>query len=271
MKRVLITALVLYALLLCACDNIDPDLYSKIADPAYKLVWSDEFDYQGKPSSDKWVFDVGGHGWGNVEQQYYTDRLENAEVKDGKLIITSREESYEHRYYTSARIKTEELHSWLYGRFEIYARLPKGQGIWSAFWMLPHNFKNATWPQCGELDIMENVGQMPGVIHGTVHTFAYNSRKKNLRTGTVLYEDCYDAFHLYAVEWSEQEIVWYVDDKPFFRYAKEADDKWVWPFTIPFHLIINVAVGGGFGGNVDDDIFPTELIVDYVRVFKLPG
>ncbi len=251
-----------------AC-SVDPDKYSKINDPTWKPVWSDEFDYTGKPDPAKWKYDIGGHGWGNVEQQYYTDRPENSTVKDGKLVITARSEEYENRYYTSARLKTHGLAQWLYGRFEIYAKLPQGKGIWSAVWLLPADYyKHPDWPKCGEIDVMENVGKGPGVIYGTVHTNKYNHMRGTQKSATTTVDDCYSAFHLYAIEWSPTRITWYVDDKEYYHFDKESDDVDVWPFTVPFSLIMNISVGGGFGGQVDDDIFPTSLVIDYVRVFQ---
>jgi beta-glucanase (GH16 family) len=159
-----------------------------------------------------------------VEEQYFTDRLKNAEVRDGKLFITADEEEYENRYYTSARLKTHGLAQWLYGRFEIYAKLAPGQGTWSAFWLLPHNYyEKANWPGCGEIDIMENVGQMPDTIHGTVHTMKYNHMRGTHKSGTITVPDCYREFHLYTIEWTPKDIIWYVDEKEYFSYVKEAD------------------------------------------------
>jgi beta-glucanase (GH16 family) len=271
MKKNIIILGLAFFLFSCPGEKADPDLYSKINDPRWRLVWSDEFAYQGKPDAEKWAFNLGGNGWGNSELQYYTDRPRNVEVRDGKLVITSRKEEYENKYYTSARLKTAGLAEWQYGRFEIYAKLPEGKGIWTALWLLPASYPKIAWPLCGEIDLMENVGQEPGKIYGTVHTAKYNHRMGTHKTGSVAIQDCYQNFHLYALEWTPNEIVWYADGEEYFRFIKEADDPEVWPFNAPFFLIMNVSVGGGFGGSVDDDIFPTELLVDYVRVFKLPG
>lgn len=237
------------------------------------LVWADEFDYTGLPDSTKWSYDVGGHGWGNEELQYYTNkRMENARVENGKLIIEARKENYEGNDYTSARLITKHKGDWTYGKIKIRAKLPQGTGTWPALWMLPTQwiYGSGDWPDVGEIDIMEHVGYDEGVIHGTIHTHDFNHMDGTQKSGQTIVEDAVDAFHVYSIEWTKEEIRWYVDGNKFFTYENNGDGWSAWPFDHPFHLIMNIAVGGTWGGaeGVDDTIFPQKLEVDYVRVYQ---
>jgi len=237
------------------------------------LVWEDNFDYTGLPDSSKWSYDVGGHGWGNNELQYYTEnREENARVKDGKLIIESRKEAYSGNGYTSARLVSRDKGDWTYGRIEARAILPKGTGTWPAIWMLPTEWKygDGGWPDVGEIDIMEHVGYEEGIIHGTIHTHDFNHMNGTDKGGQITIPDAVDAFHVYAIEWTEDKIEWYVDDEKYFTYENNGDGWSAWPFDHPFHLILNIAVGGDWGGaeGVDETIFPQKMEIDYVRVYK---
>ncbi|WP_173075646.1 family 16 glycosylhydrolase [Tenuifilum thalassicum] len=235
------------------------------------LVWNDEFDYSGLPNSDKWGYDVGGGGWGNNELQYYTEsRTENARVENGKLIIEARKEQYEGNEYTSARLVTRQKGDWLYGRIEAYAKLPSGTGTWPAIWMLPTDWAYGNWPKSGEIDIMEYVGYDPGVVHGSIHTEAYNHVLGTQKTATFSVPDAEMAYHLYAVEWSEEKIDFYVDNTKYFSFSNEHTDYTTWPFNKAFHLILNIAVGGNWGGvqGVDPNIWPQKMYVDYVRVYQ---
>ena len=237
------------------------------------LVWADEFNYSGLPDSTKWSYDVGGHGWGNQELQYYTSkRPENARVEEGKLIIEARKEAYLDNDYTSARLVTKNKGDWTYGRIEIRAKLPQGRGTWPALWMLPTEwiYGDGGWPDVGEIDIMEHVGYDEGVIHGTIHTHDYNHMDGTQQSGQITVEDAVDTFHVYAIEWSEDKIEWYVDGDKYFTYNNNGAGWTAWPFDHPFHLIMNIAVGGTWGGaeGVDNTIFPQKLEVDYVRVYK---
>ncbi len=235
-----------------------------------KLVWSDEFDYEGKPNSAKWGFDTGGGGWGNNEEQFYTNRLENAFVKDGYLTIRAIKESYENRNYTSARLVTREKGDWKYGKFEIRAKLPGGRGTWPAIWMLPTDWEYGGWPSSGEIDIMEHVGYDMNNVHGTVHTNAYNHLKGTQKGGSKKLADVVNDFHVYAIEWTEKQIDFFIDGEKYFTFYKEDDDYKKWPFDKRFHLILNIAIGGNWGGveGIDNDIFPVEMVVDYVRVYQ---
>jgi beta-glucanase (GH16 family) len=235
------------------------------------LVWYDEFNYTGLPASDKWGYDVGGGGWGNNELQYYTNaRAENARVENGNLIIEARKEQYEGSEYTSARLVTRHKGDWLYGRFEAYAKLPSGRGTWPAIWMLPTNWVYGNWPKSGEIDIMEYVGYDPGVVHGSIHTEAYNHVLGTQKTASIPVPDAETAYHLYALEWTPENIDIYVDNNKYFTFANEHKDYKTWPFDQVFHLILNIAVGGNWGGaqGVDPNIWPQKMYVDYVRVYQ---
>ena len=238
-----------------------------------KLVWADEFDRAGLPDSTKWGYDVGGNGWGNNELQFYTSRrAENARVENGKLIIEARKEAYQGKNYTSARLLTQNKATWTYGRFEALAKLPKGVGTWPAVWMLGVDKSAAGWPRRGEIDIMEHVGFDEGVVHGTIHSEAYNHAKKTEKGGQTTVPDVASAFHLYAIEWTADQIEFFVDDKLYYTVQKSAlgSTEAQWPFTQPFFLILNVAVGGNWGGQkgVDETIWPQRMEVDYVRVYQ---
>ena len=246
------------------------------APAGWQLVWSDEFDRPGAPDPTKWSYDVGGHGWGNRELQFYTsDRRENARVADGHLIIEARREKWEGMDYTSARLVTKNKGDWSHGRFEIRARLPKGLGTWPAIWMLPTKWDlgNGDWPDVGEIDIMEHVGYNPGVIHASTHTHAHQWRKGTQRTAKIEVPDAETAFHTYTLEWDREEIRMYVDDRHYFTSRKEGGDWTTWPFFRPFHLVLNIAVGGDWGGEkgVDPSVFPQTLLIDYVRVYQRPA
>lgn len=241
----------------------------------YELVWSDEFDYEGLPDDTKWGYDVGGSGWGNGELQYYTEG-ENVYVEDGFMTITARKEDYNALEYTSTRLISKNKGDWLYGRIEVSAKLPEGTGTWPAIWMLPTDWKYGGWPTSGEIDIMEHVGFDMGIIHGTVHTDAYNHMAGTQLGKSVTRDDASEAFHVYAIEWLPDKIQFYVDDSLYFIFKPSnlinCPTYEEWPFDQRFHLLINIAVGGAWGGarGVDDTIFPQELVVDYVRVYQSP-
>jgi beta-glucanase (GH16 family) len=246
--------------------------------PKWKLVWSDEFDHSGLPDPRKWSYDVGGHGWGNQELQYYTEkRSENARVENGRLIIEARRERYKDRDYTSARLVTKGVGDWTYGRFEIRAKLPSGRGTWPAIWMLASKqfYGDAYWPDNGEIDIMEHVGFDPDVVHASTHTKAYHHSIGTQKTATTRVPGARTVFHTYALEWTPQQIRVFVDGKQYFtclneRRTNPAADYKQWPFDRPFHLLINLAVGGFWGGEkgVDESIWPRRLEIEYVRVYR---
>jgi beta-glucanase (GH16 family) len=243
--------------------------YSQSANKDWRLVWSDEFNYKGLPDSTKWTYDVGGHGWGNNELQYYTrKKLNNARVENGKLIIEARKEKLDSSKYTSARLLTRGKASWQYGKIEVKAKLPKGRGSWPAIWMLAENMKE--WPDDGEIDIMEHVGFHQGFIHGSIHCKKYYHVIGTQKTDTIQVPDCSDAYHVYSLEWDKEMIKVGVDGKVYFSFANEHKGYEYWPFDNKMHLILNVAVGGNWGGQkgVDDTTLPWKMLVDYVRVYQ---
>jgi beta-glucanase (GH16 family) len=240
-----------------------------------ELVMQDEFDIDGNLDSDLWSFDIGngegtdaGPGWGNNELQYYTDRKENITVQNGILIITAKKESYEGSSYTSAKILTKGKFSQAYGRFEARMRLPYGQGMWPAFWLLGDNIDEVKWPNCGEIDIMENRGQEPSITNGTVHGPGYSGGQAITKSYDLVNDRLDTGFHVFGIEWGPKYINFYVDDV-LYNQITPADVTGEWVFDRPFYIIINLAVGGSFVGSPNSETsFPQTLLVDYVRVYK---
>jgi beta-glucanase (GH16 family) len=234
-------------------------------------VWQDEFNGNGRPDPTKWGYDLGGDGFGNQELEQYTDRLDNAAVGGGVLTITARKERLAGHDYTSARLVSKGKGDFLYGRIEARAKLPTGRGTWPAIWMLPTDWAYGGWPHSGEIDIMEQVGFDPDVIHFSAHTGAYYHSIGTQKTATKTIEGATTAFHRYRVDWTPDMIRGYIDDAPVFAFANEHKGSEVWPFDKRFHLILNVAVGGFWGGQkgIDDSIFPASMQVDYVRVYRM--
>jgi beta-glucanase (GH16 family) len=241
-----------------------------------KLVWSDEFDVNGPPDASKWNYDLGDGcpnvcGWGNNELEYYTNDPKNVRIENGMLIIEALKEEKGGKSYTSTRIVSKQKGDWTYGRIEVKAKLPRGRGTWPAIWMLSTDWEYGGWPQSGEIDIMEHVGYDPGVIHGTIHTEAYNPVKRTQKEGKITVADAQDSFHVYAIDWTAKKIDFYVDEKLYHAVTKDPKDSWKgWPFDRRFHLIMNIAVGGNWGGaqGVDETIWPQRMEVDYVRVYQ---
>ena len=238
----------------------------------WKLAWSDEFDYSGLPDATKWDYGVGGHGWGNNELQYYTKQdTFNAIVENGCLKIIARKQKKEKNKYTSARLVTNGKAEFLYGKFEIRAKLAAGKGIWPAFWMLGTNIDKEGWPKCGEIDIMEHVGYEKDSIYGTIHSESYNHIKGTQKGKAIFIENPYNSFHVYSLEWTPEKIDFLLDGQIFNHFENEHKTTDEWPFDQPCFLILNLAVGGNWGGKygIDDSAFPTKCEVDYVRVFEL--
>jgi len=235
------------------------------------LVWSDEFDYDGFPNASKWTFQTGASGWGNNELQNYMKRLNNSRVENETLILEARKENIDGSTYTSARITTQYKADFMYGRFETRAILPGGTGIWPAIWMMPTLSEYGPWPNSGEIDIMEHVGYTQNFTHGTVHTEAFNHKIGTQKGSQVLVRGCEEEFHIYAIEWYPDQIRFFVDERNYFNFTKQEHYTWKeWPFNKPFHIIMNIAVGGDWGGamGVDDSIFPQQMVVDYFRVYQ---
>lgn len=270
MRRALYSMLLAAILvtLLVACGGAATPTATPIPElPGWELVWHDEFD--GKAiNSANWTYDLGGGGWGNGEAQYYTNRSENARVENGLLIIEARQEKYEGSYYTSARLKTQGLQAFQYGRIEARLKVPAGAGLWPAFWMLGDNFSTVGWPDCGEIDIMEYVGREPDLIMGTLHGPGYSGALGLSQWNRQSYPIA-DDFHTYAVEWKEGQVDWYYDGVKYFTVTRADVGDRQWVFDHPFFIILNLAIGGSLGGTIGlQTAFPAQYQVDYVRVYR---
>jgi beta-glucanase (GH16 family) len=267
-------ALLIAITVACTTEN------NEVRTPEWTLAWSDEFDGPAGAAVDgtKWVADTGGHGWGNQERQYYTPGSANASLDgSGHLVITARASTDPSRRcwygacgYTSARLKTKGLFEPLYGKVETRLRVPRGQGIWPAFWMLGANIDQVGWPQSGEIDVMENIGREPGIVHGTVHGPGYSGANGISGAFTLTNGAFADDFHVFAVEWTAGEIRWLVDGAEYRRLTPSAlPSGAAWVFDHPFFMLMNVAVGGAWPGDPDATTsFPQQMIVDYVRVYR---
>jgi len=241
----------------------------------WNILWQDEFD---KDSLDltKWSRETGGHGWGNNELQYYTDSDSNSYVENGNLILKAQVvpqgigSSKGLRYYSSARLRTYGKGDWKYGRIEVKAKVASGQGIWPAIWMLPTDWLFGGWPSSGEIDIMEHVGYDLGVVHGSVHTEAYNHKINTQRSSARKIENVDTEFHVYSIIWDKDKISFFIDDVQYFLFENDQQGNYkTWPFDQRFHLLINIAVGGDWPGNPDNSTnFPRKMLVDYVRVYE---
>jgi len=251
---------------------------SQFPPPGWKLVWSDEFNApdDSPVDSSKWVLETGGNGWGNQELEYYTARPGNAIQGGGNLAIKAREEKFTGpdgvtRNYTSARLKTEGKFSQKYGRFEARIKIPRGQGIWPAFWLLGDDIGKSGWPKCGEIDIMENIGKEPALVHGTIHGPGYSGDQgPTAQYGLPENATFADDFHVYAVEWEKKAIRFYVDDHLYAtRTPADLPKGTKWVYQHKFFILLNVAVGGSWPGDPDrSSVFPQTMLVDYVRVYK---
>ena len=237
----------------------------------YELVWSDEFDTDGAPNPDNWGYDLGTGcpdlcGWGNDEAQYYTDRPQNVEVKDGNLVITARRESFGGANFTSGRLTSKDKFEFQYGRVEVNAKLPRGGGTWPAIWMLGADIDTNPWPAAGEIDIMEHTGNNQDVVQAALHT--PSSFGNTVNKGSKTEPGVSDEFHVYAVEWTADIITFFVDDQPYYSYSPEVKDNSTFPFNKDFYLLLNVAVGGTFGGAIAGNFTLSTMEIDYVRVYQ---
>lgn len=256
MKR--LTTFILTAIL---CASLQQQALSQ-TDTTYQLVWSDEFNYNGAPDSTKWVYNLGAGGWGNQESQYYTNRIDNAVVKNGTLQIIAQKEKHKGSDYTSARVLTKNKFSFTYGRVVTRAKVPLGKGTWPAIWMLGANDDTVGWPDCGEIDIMEHAGNRLDTIYGTLHYPGHSGANGN--GSIMMVKNVTGAFHIYSMEWDSHSIKIYVDGK--LNHTVVNSDKV--PFNHDFFLIMNVAMGGGFGGAIDPAFTSAAMEVDYIRVYQ---
>lgn len=263
MKRSMMPACAALLLLCAGCAT-----QSAAPGSAWTLDWSDEFG-GAQLDRGKWVAETGGHGWGNQELQFYTDRPENARVANGLLVIEARKEAWGNNAYTSARLQTAGKMERKHGRFETRIKLPKGQGIWPAFWMLGADIGQVGWPRSGEIDIMEYIGKEPNKVYGTLHGPGYSGDKAFGKAIPLEAGGYADDFHVYAVEWEPGEIRWYRDGIHY-HTARPELVKGEWVFEHPFFVLLNLAVGGAWPGYPDSTtVFPQQMLVDYVRVYKL--
>lgn len=273
MKSILNRQLIVLSLLLSGmavgfsgCNEDDTQEVTTLS----QLVLSEEFDVDGPPNDALWSFDIGTgvNGWGNNELQYYTSRSENVVVNNGQLLITARREDFEGSAYTSARLVTKGKFEQQYGRFEARMRLPFGQGMWPAFWMLGADIDTNPWPGAGEIDIMEYRGQEPTIVLGSVHGPGYSAGEA-ITKSYELPNDRFDTgFHIFGIEWGPDFVNYYVDDVLYNQITPE-DVTGEWVFDKPFYLLINLAVGGSFVGSPNSEtVFPQTMLVDYVRVYQ---
>ncbi len=271
MKNVsLITCLLLIVFVFTNCNTDETQTVTTLNN----LTLSQEFDVNGAPDPTIWTYDIGDGsdiglpGWGNNELQYYTDRPENVVIENGMLRITARQESFEGSGYTSARIQTKDKFEQQYGRFEARIQLPWSQGLWPAFWMLGSDSDEVVWPLTGEIDIMENRGQEPTLINGSVHGPGYSAGEA-ITKSFELENDRFDTgFHIFGIEWGPNYINYYVDDVLYNQITPE-DVTGEWVFNKPFYIIMNVAVGGNYPGPPNENsVFPQSMLVDYIRVYQ---
>ena len=265
-------------LLLCAFSVAQTNPAPPASSP-WTLTWSDEFNGPNgsPPDASKWVSETGGEGWGNNELEFYTARPENAYQQDGSLVIKVLQEKYTAggvvRNYTSARLKTQGKFAQAYGRFEARIKIPRGQGMWPAFWMLGDDIDKVQWPACGEIDVMENIGKEPDIVHGSIHGPGFSDGDLEAHFRLPPGQAFADDFHLYAIEWEPGAVRFYLDDHLYVtRTRADLRPGWKWTFDHPFFLILNVAVGGDWPGSPDaSTVFPQTMLVDYVRVYRRAG
>jgi len=236
----------------------------------FNLVWNDEFDVNGIPDDTKWSYDLGGNGWGNDELQYYTSDPINVRVKDGKLEIEAHYYKDAAIKYTSARLVTRQKGDWLYGKIDVKAKIPTGKGTWPAIWMLSTDRQYGGWPASGEIDIMEHVGYDQNRIHGSIHTEAYNHKIGTQKSNQIIIPTASTEFHVYSIDWDSTKIDFFVDNEKYFSFSNEHKTSAEWPFDKRFHLILNLAFGGAWGGaqGIDNSCLPAKMEVDYVRVYE---
>ncbi len=267
---------IILVLCLVSCKSQLKNDTESSSQAGYSLVWADEFSEDGSIDSSKWSYELGDGcpklcGWGNNELQYYTDKPENVSVEAGHLIIKAIHDPLsKKRPYTSAKLVTKNKGDWTYGRIEVRSKNPSGRGTWPAIWMLPTEKAYGGWPRSGEIDIMEHVGYEKDSIYGTVHTMAYNHTIGTQKSGQLYLSTSESDFHIYSIEWNKEKIDFQIDNETYFTFHNDHNSSNEWPFDQPFYLVLNLAVGGNWGGRkgVDDSIWPQQMEVDYVRVYS---
>jgi beta-glucanase (GH16 family) len=246
----------------------------KVSTSEPQATWFDEFDVDGAPDSSKWNYDIGvgnganepGAGWGNNEVQYYTNRTDNVKVENGLLIITVKKENYQGSHYTSARLKTKGKYEFTYGKVEIRAKLAGGGGTWPAFWTLGANIDQVPWPACGEIDIMEHVGNNSGTVQSALHTPSSFGNTQN--KGAQMITNATSEFHIYTLEWTTEKMIFSVDGSVHYTYQPAVRDSSTWPFNANQFILINIAMGGTLGGTIDSGFTEETMEIDYVRVYQ---
>lgn len=231
-----------------------------------KLIWEENFNGKALDTT-VWNFELGNGcpnicGWGNNESQIYTKN--NHKVENGMLTITA---SYDGTQYTSTRITTKDKKEFQYGKMEVRAKLPQGKGLWPAFWMLGSNISQVGWPKSGEIDILEYIGKEPGQVFTSLHT--QDSHGNTINTKKTKIEGIEEGFHLYAIDWNKDQIAFYVDNHLVYTFKPEVKNENTWPYNQPFYFLINMAIGGNFGGpDIDNSVFPQEFSIDYIKVYQ---
>jgi beta-glucanase (GH16 family) len=265
LRLAVVTAIITTLILIGNISLVSLKANAETTTDNWELTWSDEFNGD-KVNPSNWTYDIDGHGWGNNELEYYTDRPENARVEDGNLIIEARKESYKDSQYTSARLKSEGLQNFIYGKVEARIKLPEGQGLWPAFWMLGSNMASVGWPDCGEIDIMEHINSSED-IYGTAHWNAHDGVQYQSYGGQTKID--VTKYHNYSVEWSPSSIKWFVDDTMYKEFDITNSVNGTASFHKPFFILLNMAVGGNWPKNPDSSTeFPAKMYVDYVRVYN---
>ncbi|WP_223154624.1 glycoside hydrolase family 16 protein [Aestuariibaculum sediminum] len=243
-----------------------------VSDNELQLKWSDDFNIDGAPDSSKWGFDTGNGcpnlcGWGNGEKQYYTNRSDNVIVEDGVLKIIAKKENYQGASYTSARLLTKDKYEFTYGRVDVRAKLPSGQGTWPAIWMLGANIDEVGWPKCGEIDIMEHWGHNPTIVSSATHTPACSGGCQGTKVGETNINDYATAFHIYSLEWTKDDLKFLIDGDVKYNYQPANKDSNTWPYNAPQFLTLNVALGGNWF-TIDENFSEAVMEIDYIKVYQ---
>ena len=271
LKNIKIYTLSIISVIILSCSTDDKQ---QVVNHYTNLVFQEEFNTNTPLNTNIWNFDIGkgpdpSNPWGNNEQQYYTNRPENIKIEDGKLIITARRETYMGSSFTSARINTKGKFEKKYGRFEARMKMPRGRGLWPAFWLLGNDISQVNWPQCGEIDIMEYRGQEPTTTIGSIHGPGYSGGNAISKSYTLPNDRFDTGFHIFGIEWGADFINYYVDNVLFYQIKKEDVKNGDWVFDKPFFIILNLAVGGNFVGNPNAETpFPQSLEIDYIRFYE---